>query len=604
MHQLWSYRDYVDHLSHSNSLVRRWAFEAIEKRFPRRFTTEVVKLIGDSDEHLACAAPKYLAHHKAINYGPTVLESFLRDEGNVPSNCAIALGDMHYEPALDAVLGRIPHCESENTLFGILSYLGKIRRDDCRQALRDIFAQLSGEYLGGAVTHHLLEHRDPEDVPLVLSTYIDTADPDISGDVFLKGLMHSARAGELFSDLTGYRAQEILEAPKKALKEAPGQYRMISAEPETINEVVRLIEGGDYQNIATSLMFEGQNIFRSRFPEGHPKDHLSETFELDSLAMAFLKEFSKRASYWKVAIKSENISRNLVSAVLACYFSIHERGGYLRALGPEATCEDLMDALKNTGPEFPKALRERLVQLSPIEELKAALTEELLTWGDIWIVRLMGRIGDDAFVPDLIRVVRDSDGLSYINADATRALNGMDESAHESILSAVQDRDLTDAWDIFPLLEHLPYPESFDIAVRLWNEGDMDSSEIYAICLEQMGDARGIEALQKIFFKGNAAFVGDSLELLSLIHNRDIPELPTIRRERQARLKRQERRWEELVELGAKAEKHRTHDSSPQKGTVTTIRRKKPKIGRNAPCPCGSRKKYKKCCMNKSHDAG
>ena len=26
-----------------------------------------------------------------------------------------------------------------------------------------------------------------------------------------------------------------------------------------------------------------------------------------------------------------------------------------------------------------------------------------------------------------------------------------------------------------------------------------------------------------------------------------------------------------------------------------------PKIGRNAPCPCGSGKKYKKCCAAKQH---
>jgi len=25
----------------------------------------------------------------------------------------------------------------------------------------------------------------------------------------------------------------------------------------------------------------------------------------------------------------------------------------------------------------------------------------------------------------------------------------------------------------------------------------------------------------------------------------------------------------------------------------------KPKIGRNSPCPCGSGKKYKKCCLDK-----
>jgi SEC-C motif-containing protein len=27
-----------------------------------------------------------------------------------------------------------------------------------------------------------------------------------------------------------------------------------------------------------------------------------------------------------------------------------------------------------------------------------------------------------------------------------------------------------------------------------------------------------------------------------------------------------------------------------------TVRREAPKVGRNDPCPCGSGKKYKKCC--------
>lgn len=30
--------------------------------------------------------------------------------------------------------------------------------------------------------------------------------------------------------------------------------------------------------------------------------------------------------------------------------------------------------------------------------------------------------------------------------------------------------------------------------------------------------------------------------------------------------------------------------------------RTKPKIGRNESCPCGSGKKYKKCCMNKDRN--
>ncbi|RXM02456.1 hypothetical protein EO238_29585, partial [Citrobacter sp. AAK_AS5] len=36
-------------------------------------------------------------------------------------------------------------------------------------------------------------------------------------------------------------------------------------------------------------------------------------------------------------------------------------------------------------------------------------------------------------------------------------------------------------------------------------------------------------------------------------------------------------------------------------GKVETFRREEPRIGRNDPCPCGSGKKYKKCCGRTSH---
>jgi preprotein translocase subunit SecA len=35
----------------------------------------------------------------------------------------------------------------------------------------------------------------------------------------------------------------------------------------------------------------------------------------------------------------------------------------------------------------------------------------------------------------------------------------------------------------------------------------------------------------------------------------------------------------------------------PFVGEVDTIRRATPKVGRNDPCPCGSGKKHKKCCL-------
>ncbi|MDY0162696.1 YchJ family protein [Desulfobotulus sp.] len=47
-----------------------------------------------------------------------------------------------------------------------------------------------------------------------------------------------------------------------------------------------------------------------------------------------------------------------------------------------------------------------------------------------------------------------------------------------------------------------------------------------------------------------------------------------------------------------KGEDTRWYFYDGQPVTPVTIRRESPKVGRNEPCPCGSGKKYKKCCMD------
>ena len=40
----------------------------------------------------------------------------------------------------------------------------------------------------------------------------------------------------------------------------------------------------------------------------------------------------------------------------------------------------------------------------------------------------------------------------------------------------------------------------------------------------------------------------------------------------------------------------RVFESGPEEPGTKTEQRQSDKVGRNAPCPCGSGKKYKKCC--------
>ncbi len=49
-------------------------------------------------------------------------------------------------------------------------------------------------------------------------------------------------------------------------------------------------------------------------------------------------------------------------------------------------------------------------------------------------------------------------------------------------------------------------------------------------------------------------------------------------------------------------------DEGAQAGSATeqqaeTVHRSQPKVGRNDPCPCGSGKKYKKCCLQSQENA-
>ena len=47
---------------------------------------------------------------------------------------------------------------------------------------------------------------------------------------------------------------------------------------------------------------------------------------------------------------------------------------------------------------------------------------------------------------------------------------------------------------------------------------------------------------------------------------------------------------------GAAADQEAAMKAQGEAAKPVTIRREQPKVGRNAPCPCGSGKKYKQCC--------
>jgi len=602
MNKLWNYEDYVNHLSHQNKIVRRRAFAAIENHYPNRYTDEVCNLIGDEVEHLACAAPRYLSIHEAVQHAPAILESFKKDQGNVPSNCAIALGNMFYEPALDVMFEYFSSVKSAETFLGILNYFGKIDNENCRTALKSTIMQMQDTLVLGSAVANLLYHYYPDDVLFVMDRFFDLIDRDRSYNTYLRNISWALGGAEYYRNLTEFPQQNILENPGDVVDKYILKDTTIELDTALHENMIKSLENGLYEDFITLIMFEARSIVNARYSEDTHPDWLDEPYGQDAVSLSLLEDLSKRTAIWNRIKDSKQLGRDLISLILSGYFAIKERGAYLTALSPDAGIEDLIRALKNSGPSLPKPIQQKIKQMEPISELKNTLSEGLMTWGDIWTVRMMGRIGNEAFAPNLIDVLRRSDSMDYIYSDAIRAMNALDDFADENILAAIENKELDD-WESFPILEYLPYSEAYDLALQRWEDenNEMDSYELFAGCLRGIGDPRGIEKLQYVYAHENdATYIGDDLECLSIIHNVDIPEIPDILRKRKEQDERQKARRKELNKLAANYKKNKVQGTFENGGKVVPFKRNSPKLGRNEPCPCGSGKKYKKCCLNKN----
>jgi len=601
MKKLWDYNDYVKHLYHPNKLIRSWAFKALDEHYPNIYTDEVANLIADDDSHLACAAPRYLAKNGALQHAERIMSCFKNSSGSVASNCALALGMMGYEQATDQILEHFSSAESAETFFGMLEYLGKIKREDCHDALISTVLQVKDYFYFTAAVHNLLLHYHKDDISLVLDKYFEIGIEDHYSDPFFKNIASTLGGEGYFHELTEFSQYSIVEKPDEVIDLLISSNPILAIGNAKKASILKSLSNNEFEHFVTTMMFETRTIIHKRYPEEITPAWLIDTYNKDSMSLALFETLSKHPSIWEQVKNTKYACSNLVALVLAVFFAVVQREAYVRALSPDATLDELLHALSNSNSDFPEAIQEKIKEKHPVAELKGALTEKLLSWGDIWTVRMMKQIGNAGFAQPLLRVLNESDSLDYIHDDALGAMIALDESCDQQIVTSIRNKELGD-WQSFAILEHLPYSEAYDLAVERWHDenNEMDSYEIFASCLEGIGDPRGIEKLRYIYnHENDATYIGESLECLAALHDVDLPDLPEIQRNRQEKEARQIAREKELNELAYNFKKQKAKGALSHLGQIIPFKREELKIGRNEPCPCGSGKKYKKCCLKK-----
>jgi hypothetical protein len=206
---------------------------------------------------------------------------------------------------------------------------------------------------------------------------------------------------------------------------------------------------------------------------------------------------------------------------------------------------------------------------------------------ELYMVQIASRLKIKETIPSLFRILINSDFMDLVNEECTRALGkiGGREVVNQVEIFYPEHESLRAQFA--SILKWVPYNYSEDLAIRLLkNEQDLEQKTFLAEALCSMFSKKSINVITNMVKdKQYDPLIVDLSDLLVSVyeyHNQDY-NISSLQ-----------------IHAHQFVHEKTTTKDFPQREVSNDIINKKPiyKSGRNDPCPCGSGKKYKKCCLN------
>ena len=233
-----------------------------------------------------------------------------------------------------------------------------------------------------------------------------------------------------------------------------------------------------------------------------------------------------------------------------------------------------------------------------------------MTWLEIFLVMLAGEMRLERAIPAIVKKLHAiGDVLSEQCVEALGKI-GTDAAAE-----AVAEGWLESAWDYRLYATSALEKIHSDTTVRkclqlLPRDKDLDIRTKLADALVCQMAEESIEPIRELvqrraYDPANSDLMG-RLVAVSTILGMTFPEYPIWKRAVEEQRVKTERRMEEMRSVfqapkpapPPKPALAKEEDNFLERKPAPFLRTEKP-VGRNDPCPCGSGKKYKKCCLNK-----
>jgi hypothetical protein len=250
--------------------------------------------------------------------------------------------------------------------------------------------------------------------------------------------------------------------------------------------------------------------------------------------------------------------------------------------------EDIVEELARQGDQHTDRMMRLLRQ--KIEDYD----DNPQTWMEPLMVKLAGELRHEPAIPLIVaKLHEDAEVLSEECQAALVKIGGDD------VIRAVRQDYLTAEFHFRLYGSSVLGRVHADLAVQvlielLPQEQDLDQQNWLAQALVGHFSTEGNEVARKVLLDDpDLHSLRDDLVVACTLMSQDFPELQAWRQEAQ-----EEKRRKPFI-YGTPAPSPPAAKIPPVPKPLVPSQRAEKKVGRNDPCPCGSGKKFKRCCMNK-----
>jgi hypothetical protein len=292
-----------------------------------------------------------------------------------------------------------------------------------------------------------------------------------------------------------------------------------------------------------------------------------------------------------------------------------------RRIDAAEDAESLARLLIEAGHRLPPRLRERILAFGPevVPPLIALAEDEALAREDapgegfapVHAIELLGELGAAEAVGPMLRVLAEEEPGTYLQEQALAALPKLGAAVIEPALAAhAASTDPMTRLSFRGVLAKLGARDEriYQLLVEALQRDLLDG--MTAMQLADYGDPRALPLLSRAldlyeFSTGEDLMANHAVIELEDAIRRLGGELTPEQQEKVHRIIKQDRpQRERFLALLDAAVGRMDLETSSVRGARTLAADTRPervvgKVGRNAPCPCGSGLKYKKCCLGK-----